>query len=252
MNFLFTFFFLSYSLRKKIIFNKNKNIDNNIKYNTIIKDKNFLIFKDNLFNLYYFILIIFISYLLKFNILNYLLIKFNYLFLFNFFDSKTSKTRVLIYFIIIYLTKDKVIFKLFNYFNLIKYLFSYIEFSNNLNFLSPKGKKSIVTSKFYNLFYKPKTLNIRNAVFLSTSSKSADNKFNHYTYSTDKETDEKILNQHNLSFKSNETKDEIKSKVEIEIKSKDEIKLKSDIIKKNKLLKNNKISSKVRSRRKTK
>jgi hypothetical protein len=94
-----------YFLFYNIFLNKNNNNINNIKYNSILKDKTFLIFKNNLFNFYYIILIILISYCLNhYNL--YFLIK-----------SLFNLNIIYFFILIIGLTNSKFVLILFNFYN---------------------------------------------------------------------------------------------------------------------------------------
>src|SRR6267378_3608443 len=97
---------------------------------SIFKDKEFLIFKNNLFNLYYYTIIILFFYLFKNNIL----ITNNLLFYINSFNL-----FIFILFFYFIILNNIFILKLFYYYNLIT---GYIQYLNEIEF-------GLKTTKFY-------------------------------------------------------------------------------------------------------
>ena len=102
---IFIYFLLTF-YNKKV----NKINENKIKYTSLIKDKEYLLFLNSLFNLYYSALTILFVYLFKNNYLNLYLISDIYL-------VNYIITFFIIYFILI---NDYFTLKLFKLFNLIK------------------------------------------------------------------------------------------------------------------------------------
>lgn len=121
--YLFIFSFIYYIYLLSLSYSHNKTYNNKFYYNSIIKDKEYLNFKINLFNFYYSTIITLIYFLFKNNGLQLALdlnIKFIYLLL----------TIFLIYSILL---SNYFIFKLFNLFNLIK---KNINLFNNINWIN--------------------------------------------------------------------------------------------------------------------
>ena len=154
--------------------NKNNNNNNNIYYNSIFKDKEYLLFKENLFKFYYSTLIILFYFLFKKNFF-FLLLELNYLFI-----------LLLLIIIIVYslLFSEILIIKLFK---LILEIKNFIKLLNEINMVY-----SSLDLKIFN-YNKNKNLN-----YFSTQSR------NFSTYTSEQsvnEIDNKIFNlNENLDY----------------------------------------------------
>ena len=129
---IFILYFLYYIFYLRLKKNNNTNL---IQYNSLIKDKEFILFKNNLLNLYYSILTIFFIYLFKNNYFN-LLLDFN-IHLIYFINT------FFIFNFTILLINNNFILKLFNLFNLLK---KNINLFNEINWISFSLSQSFVNN----------------------------------------------------------------------------------------------------------
>ena len=140
-----------------IFYLQNKNNNKNINYNSIIKDKEFILFKINLFKFYYSTIIILFYFLFKQNYFS-LLLEFNtfailFLFIILFFYSILYSTFLNIKLFNLYLEIKRII-NLLNNINFVTSSLNYNSYKNNIiynfNFNQSRNFSSYISEQSVN------------------------------------------------------------------------------------------------------